>query len=50
MGCYQPKKSDLDYMVVIEEAMTETEKREYMDTGNQEGSNKSAHNRFIIGS
>lgn len=31
MGCYQPKKSDLDYIVVIREGMTETEKRKYMD-------------------
>jgi SAM-dependent methyltransferase len=31
MGCYQPKKSDLDFVVVVEEAMTETEKRAYMD-------------------
>ena len=31
MGCYQPKKSDLDFLVVIREALTEDEKREYMD-------------------
>lgn len=31
MGCYQPKKSDLDFLIVTEEEMTETEKREYMD-------------------
>ena len=31
MGCYQPKKSDLDFLVVVQESMTETEKRQYMD-------------------
>ena len=31
MGCYQPKKSDLDFIVVVNEAMTDAEKREYMD-------------------
>jgi len=31
MGCYQPKKSDLDFLIVVQEMMTETEKREYMD-------------------
>ena len=31
MGCYQPKKSDLDFMVVVNENLTDAEKREYMD-------------------
>ena len=31
MGCYQPGKSDLDFLVVTSEELTETEKREYMD-------------------
>ncbi len=31
MGCYQPKKSDLDFMVVVREALTDAEKRAYMD-------------------
>lgn len=31
MGCYHPKKSDLDFMIVVEEEMTEAEKREYID-------------------
>ena len=31
MGCYQPKKSDLDFLIVVEENMTEAEKREYLD-------------------
>ena len=31
MGCYQPMKSDLDFLVVTHEAMTEAEKREYME-------------------
>ena len=31
MGCFQPKKSDLDLLVVTQEALTDTEKREYMD-------------------
>ena len=31
MGCYQPKKSDLDFMVVVREALTDDEKRAYMD-------------------
>ena len=30
MGCYQPKKSDLDFLVVVREQMTDNEKREYM--------------------
>ena len=31
MGCYQPRKSDLDFLVVVREALTEPEKRKYMD-------------------
>ena len=31
MGCYQPKKSDLDFMVVVNKTLTDAEKREYMD-------------------
>lgn len=31
MGCFQPKKSDLDFLVVIRETMTDAGKREYMD-------------------
>ena len=31
MGCYQPKKSDLDFMVVVREALTDAEKRAYVD-------------------
>ena len=31
MGCYQPKKIDLDFMVVVREALTDDEKRAYMD-------------------
>lgn len=31
MGCYQPEKSDLDLMVIIEGELTEAEKREYME-------------------
>ena len=31
MGCWQPKKSDLDFMVVVREDMTDETKREYMD-------------------
>ena len=31
MGCYQPKKSDLDFLVVVDEKLTAAEKREYMD-------------------
>ncbi len=31
MGCWQPKKSDLDFIVVVREDMTDETKREYMD-------------------
>ena len=31
MGCFQPEKSDLDYIVVTNGALTDAEKREYMD-------------------
>ena len=31
MGCFQPKKSDLDYIVVVSAALTDPEKRQYMD-------------------
>ena len=31
MGCWQPKKSDLDFLVVTNENLTDAEKREYMD-------------------
>ncbi len=31
MGCWQPKKSDLDFIVVVRENMTDETKREYMD-------------------
>ena len=31
MGCYQPKKSDLDFVVVVNDALTDAGKREYMD-------------------
>ena len=31
MGCYHPKKSDLDFIIVVGEALSENEKREYMD-------------------
>ncbi len=31
MGCYHPKKSDLDFIVVVKENMTEAEKRAFMD-------------------
>lgn len=31
MGCWQPKKSDLDYLVVTDENLTDKEKRQYMD-------------------
>ena len=30
MGCFHPGKSDLDFLVVVDETMTETEKKEYM--------------------
>ena len=32
MGCYQPKKSDLDFLVVVRENMTDSAKRVFMDT------------------
>lgn len=31
MGCWQPEKSDLDFLVVVKEPLTEEEKREYLD-------------------
>ncbi len=31
MDCYQPKKSDLDFMVVVREDLADDEKRAYMD-------------------
>ncbi len=31
MGCYQPKKSDLDFLVVVNTALTDAEKRRFMD-------------------
>jgi len=31
MGCYQPKKSDLDFLVVANAALSDTEKRRFMD-------------------
>ena len=31
MGCWQPKKSDLDFLAVVHEPLTDTEKRKYMD-------------------
>ncbi len=31
MGCWQPKKSDLDFIVVVERPMTDADKREYID-------------------
>ena len=32
MGCYQPKKSDLDFLVVINTALSDAEKRRFMDS------------------
>ena len=32
MGCYQPKKSDLDLMVVVKQDMTEADKRAFLDS------------------
>jgi Nucleotidyltransferase domain. len=29
MGCYQPKKSDLDFLVVVKENMTDADKRAF---------------------
>lgn len=31
MGCYHPKKSDLDFMIVVKDGMTEEVKRAFMD-------------------
>ena len=31
MGCYQPKKSDLDFLTVVFHPMTDAEKRDYME-------------------
>lgn len=31
MGCYNPKKSDLDFLVVVKESMTDDVKRTFMD-------------------
>jgi len=31
MGCYQPEKSDLDFLVVVNTALSEAEKRRFMD-------------------
>ncbi len=31
MGCYQPKKSDLDFLVVVHAALPDAEKRRFMD-------------------
>ena len=31
MGCYQPKESDLDFLVVVNAAPADTEKRRFMD-------------------
>ena len=31
MGCFQKKKSDLDFLVAVDEDLTDKEKREYMD-------------------
>ncbi|MBP3611062.1 MAG: DUF4111 domain-containing protein [Lachnospiraceae bacterium] len=31
MGCFHPKKSDIDLLVVIKESMTNEKKRQYMD-------------------
>ena len=32
MGCYQPKKSDLDFIVVVKGNMTDAEKRAFLDS------------------
>ena len=32
MGCYQPKKSDLDFLVVVNAALSDSEKRRFMDS------------------
>ena len=31
MGCYQPKKSDLDFLIVVNTALPDKEKRRFMD-------------------
>lgn len=31
MGCWQPKKSDLDFLVVVNAALTDAQKRRFMD-------------------
>ena len=31
MGCYQPKKSDLDFLIVVNTRLSDTEKRIFMD-------------------
>lgn len=31
MGCYQPKKSDLDFLIVVNTALSESEKLRFMD-------------------
>ncbi len=31
MGCYNPQKSDMDFLVVVNEPLTDSVKREYMD-------------------
>ena len=32
MGCYQPKKSDLDFLIVVNAALSDAEKRRFMDS------------------
>ena len=32
MGCYQPKKSDLDFLVVVNAPLSDAEKRRFMDS------------------
>ncbi len=32
MGCYQPKKSDLDFLAVVNAALSDAEKRKFMDS------------------
>ncbi len=32
MGCYQPKKSDLDFLAVVREDMTDADKRAFLDS------------------
>jgi len=31
MGCYQPKKSDLDFLIVVNDVLSDAEKRRFMD-------------------